>query len=855
MSDRLRFRKSWINPVVFLSFGGVVVLATWPLVAKINTHLSGGTTDTLVHYWNGWWVGQALATGGWPYHSSFLFYPAGISLVYHNFAWFNIGFWLVLGGEFAAYNLSVLFSLILCGFAVFLLIHDLTGDKRAAFLGGLIYLCWPFRLSQLDHPNLISTQWIPLFLLFLIRTVRRGRWQDGVLTGVFLTLIGYTRWQQLIGAAVLGGIYLAFALLNQLSTDAASSLRKRRWLFPLLLGGGIVVVALTPPILLLAGQQSAAPANLLVAEEETTMQTDLLAFLTPSSAHPVVGSLTQAAYDRYYPERTGGRLFPAYIGVTALALAVLGAWRARRSGLPWVVMALILAVLSLGPVLRINGRLYPDMPMPYRIAARLFIVRLLRFPDRFNLFLALPVAVLAAYGIAGVLTRARRSGRWATFVLPLLLGCGILFEYLVIPVPLQHTQISPFYAQMADETGDFAVLNLPLDSQKSKRYMFAQVFHHRPILQGKTARFPPGTYAYLDSHPWLQVLRQHDEMAPEFTDVSRQLTSLAKDNIRYIILHKTQTGADRLFHWQRYLLIDPRFEDEQIAVYPTTPLAGRDFVLANELATGIGPIRIFTSTHCLNPGRVWAVEVGWGTTANPEQNYDVQLALVANDGTARQTEVFPLSLDVPTGRWPANTVAWGYYTLKIPSSLPYGKYAAVMALVDSRTGAVRGQPVVLEQVTVSRSPCEFPTPSDAVTTNAVFGDALRLQGYQLDLDGDQLWVTLYWRSERRMEIDYKIFIHVFDPRTFVPVAQDDAMPHRWGLPTTFWSPGEMVTDRIPISLEQAPAGIYGVAVGVYDPMTAERLPVVDGGGQPQPDGRLVLPGEAIQVKPNVIGND
>jgi hypothetical protein len=44
------------------------------------------------------------------------------------------------------------------------------------------------------------------------------------------------------------------------------------------------------------------------------------------------------------------------------------------------------------------------------------------------------------------------------------------------------------------------------------------------------------------------------------------------------------------------------------------------------------------------------------------------------------------------------------------------------------------------------------------------------------------------------------------------------------------------------------AGDYGIAVGVYDPVTMERLPVIDSAGRPQSDGRLVLPGETIQVE-------
>jgi hypothetical protein len=131
--------------------------------------------------------------------------------------------------------------------------------------------------------------------------------------------------------------------------------------------------------------------------------------------------------------------------------------------------------------------------------------------------------------------------------------------------------------------------------------------------------------------------------------------------------------------------------------------------------------------------------------------------------------------------------------------------------------------------------------------NAVFGDQLRLLGYQLRRDGDHLRLVLDWRAERRMDIDYTIFVHVFDPATATPVAQDDSMPHRGALPTRLWGSGEVVRDVIPVFLDAVPDGDYGVAVGVYDATTMERLPVVEPTGHPQPDGRLVLAGETISV--------
>jgi hypothetical protein len=51
-----------------------------------------------------------------------------------------------------------------------------------------------------------------------------------------------------------------------------------------------------------------------------------------------------------------------------------------------------------------------------------------------------------------------------------------------------------------------------------------------------------------------------------------------------------------------------------------------------------------------------------------------------------------------------------------------------------------------------------------------------------------------------------------------------------------------------ISLEDAPEGSYGIAVGVYNPETIKRLTVMDGRGQHHTDGRLVLPKEKVTIE-------
>jgi hypothetical protein len=221
------------------------------------------------------------------------------------------------------------------------------------------------------------------------------------------------------------------------------------------------------------------------------------------------------------------------------------------------------------------------------------------------------------------------------------------------------------------------------------------------------------------------------------------------------------------------------------------------------------------------------------------------LALVTKGGTAALEQTFPPCDGWPTGEWPANAVAHGSYQLDT-LSLPEDDYEVVLALVQS-TGIVRGRATTVGRVAVREHDCDLPLPPEAVPVNALFGDELRLLGYQTLHDGDQLTLTLHWRADRLMENDYKIFVHVVDSTTELRVAQDDSKPLRWGYPTPLWNAGEVVVDAIPLSLKDAPPGTYQLIVGVYDSDTKDRLPAIDGSGRLSPDAQIILP-EGIEVR-------
>jgi hypothetical protein len=109
----------------------------------------------------------------------------------------------------------------------------------------------------------------------------------------------------------------------------------------------------------------------------------------------------------------------------------------------------------------------------------------------------------------------------------------------------------------------------------------------------------------------------------------------------------------------------------------------------------------------------------------------------------------------------------------------------------------------------------------------------RLAGYGLSQDavaGREILLSLRWESLRPVDYNYQVFVHLLN-ESGEKVAQRDGQPVQWMRPTSTWQAGERVIDRYGIPLPtDLPPGMYSIVVGLYDPVTGQRLPVSAGPG-------------------------
>jgi uncharacterized membrane protein len=125
----------------------------------------------------------------------------------------------------------------------------------------------------------------------------------------------------------------------------------------------------------------------------------------------------------------------------------------------------------------------------------------------------------------------------------------------------------------------------------------------------------------------------------------------------------------------------------------------------------------------------------------------------------------------------------------------------------------------------------FAAPAAQFPVGADLGGQVRLVSYNLERIADtEVRVTLFWQAQRRLDTSFTVFAQLIGPEGAIR-AQADSVPQGGGYPTIWWMPGEVVADPITLSLPPgAPRGVtYRLIVGLYDPRTGARLPLVGSG--------------------------
>ena len=170
--------------------------------------MPGALGDNEQFLWDFWWMRTALRSGTDFFHTPFLFAPIGADLTLHTHTALAAFVGATVLGHLpivTALNLTTLASLSLNGFCGYLLAYQMTRDRGAAVLAGIVFSASPYLAAHLNgHFDLIMPWTIALFALTVPKAIR-GSMKWAILSGAVLGLTAYVSYYFIV-------YELAFAL-------------------------------------------------------------------------------------------------------------------------------------------------------------------------------------------------------------------------------------------------------------------------------------------------------------------------------------------------------------------------------------------------------------------------------------------------------------------------------------------------------------------------------------------------------------------------------------------------------------------------------------------------------------------
>ena len=549
--------KHRVSIIVLVAYTVLSIIFTYPVVISLTKIPGHG--DAFWYLWDFWWFKTALLSFANPYYSPYIFHPIGGSLAFSGITPLNaiasIPLQLVFG-LITAYKIIWISTFILSGFGTFLLVRYLTGDTRAAFIAGLIFMFCPYRFAHaLGHMNLISTQWIPFYVLFLIKTTDEKRISNALFAALFLFLTAISCYYYLIYLCVFTLLYLLYL---QLSDKRLLNKELLKRFTVIVIPFGVLVSPFIYPIL---KELITAKSNYMYSGGFVTYSADLIGFFIPSTFHPYFKDIVAPIYINF----TGNiGEYTVFAGYTVILLSILAIIKIKTKKVNfWAFSAIIFSILCMGPILHVNGifsilcegyTLY--IPLPYAILMHIPVFSMARVPSRWDVLVMLSLAVLAGYGLCYIFNMCRNKffvNISIINILSITVSCLILFEFLAVPYPMSAAEVPPFYEQIANEEGDYSILEIPniVPTITHPEFMYYQTIHGKKLINGYASRTPDYVMTFVSSTPLISHLIFLSNEAVYDDILHQNLTRVGSSilnyyNIRYIILHKDRMTAEQL---------------------------------------------------------------------------------------------------------------------------------------------------------------------------------------------------------------------------------------------------------------------------------------------------------------------
>ena len=732
----------------------LIVIMTWPVFRYV---VDGDTfwipsrgQDVWYELWEGWYGGQILRGKADLFYTDLLFYPQGVSLLYHQHTVPHMLLYQVLRVLLpisSAYNLAFLLTLLANAFSAYICAHLFTKDKWISlFAAALIGICVTLRFKT--DAQFWSYYTIPLSIYFLHRAVSERKPLFALCCGASVGLTVYIGFYVLVCLFLTVGIYglrLAWLYWRRLEF----------WSLALLAAAVSLAIGM-PRLAPMLADSDQVVTVLEFRSYWDEASNDLLDFFA-------------------HPDLTGASERQAYLGVVPLLLACVALARYERRGrlLHWLLTLLVFIVLRLGTFLTVNGVEYHDILLPKYYLNYWFPELFRGFAGGHHWVLGalLPLAMLSCRGLL-ILLGSVSARRKAAAVL-VLIALTAVEHY---QTPLTNRTVSDesvaFLEWLKTEDEDeIRLIHVPMNTTFMRRYyLFLQMLSGYPQVEGSVNRLLPQAYDYIYGNDILSVWkagRAAHCLPANQAAFESALDQLLTDGFTHVVYHRG--GAHRL---ERHSFASARasYGDDFTAIYRLADLrqSCENKLIASEVApahlralafaTDVAPDDDITVLS-LDPARRLEDELFFYFESVFDDWDDYVHVYDEDDGAAVQS----VKAEYPDLE--AVLSQSQMILLAQPAALEDSAAAGVLRDrlgADYRAcgAAIETGDAVAEYFVASAFPCEMLAAAEAMRVQYV--NAPTLHKAVTEIGGGELSVYLHWKDRRKYEGGHAYSIQIFD---------------------------------------------------------------------------------------------
>ena len=326
--------------------------------------------------------------------------------------------------------------------------------------------------------------------------------------------------------------------------------------------------------------------------EIPSLSNDLMSFFLPSHLNPFFGRFTTDFYSNipsWLAEKVN------FIGYVVLALSLFACFRLRKKQEVkfWILVTLFFSIISLGPILHINGVYSFTAFKTYIALPYVVMYDIVPFLDncrtvgRFFVVATLGFSVMAGYGLSELFKYRPEKKILISAVVCSL----VILEFLCIPYPTTQVSVPSFYQKISNDQENYGLLEIPLNHNAGYmnfEYLYYQTVHHKPLVGGYAARYPANIRNFQKYTPFIRELNFYpapqEDILPNVTQIGSSVLRL--NNIRYVIIHTNELSDQQVNYVNKLLketlkTVPDVYPQDKLIVYQVPNVTPAPYVVLN----------------------------------------------------------------------------------------------------------------------------------------------------------------------------------------------------------------------------------------------------------------------------------